>query len=161
MKVNLLAALLLLPATACFAVENSVSLPDNVPYYDKTIIQANVLNECTALGSDLSTHIAEALQQKGVTANRVAQLDASQGTTLEVQIVNLISAGNAYFGHRKNMSVRAKIVKDGQTVGENTFTRDSMGGAFGGFKGSCSVLDRVATTLGKDIAAWYTAKLPE
>jgi hypothetical protein len=29
-----------------------------------------------------------------------------------------------------------------------------MGGAFGGFKGSCSVLGRTVKALGKDIAQW-------
>jgi len=31
-----------------------------------------------------------------------------------------------------------------------------MGGAFGGFKGNCSVLGRTVKALGEDIAGWLT-----
>jgi hypothetical protein len=35
-----------------------------------------------------------------------------------------------------------------------TARRVSRGGAFGGFKGSCDVLERVVTAIGNDLAEW-------
>jgi hypothetical protein len=39
-------------------------------------------------------------------------------------------------------------------VAQTTLSRDSTGGAFGGYNGSCNVLRRCAIVLGKDIAGW-------
>jgi hypothetical protein len=50
--------------------------------------------------------------------------------------------------------VRGKLYQDGKEIGAFTGRRNSMGGAFGGFKGSCSVLGRTVKALGKDIAQW-------
>ncbi len=52
------------------------------------------------------------------------------------------------------MTIRAEMLKGGAVVGTTVLTRSSSGGVFGGFKGTCSILDRVAGALGKDVAVW-------
>lgn len=159
MKNALFAALLLLPAQYSSAAENSVLIPEDVPYYDKTVIQDNVVHECTKLGTGLSSYVATALTKESIDVTRSAELDLTKGTVLDIQILNLSSSGNAFSGHHKNMTLRVKLYKDNQMVDEHSFTRNSKGGVFGGFKGSCNVLDRVTETLGSDVARWYKTKL--
>lgn len=51
------------------------------------------------------------------------------------------------------MSIRADLKKGGATIASTVFTRGS-GNPLGGFSGTCAILDRVATVLGKDVAGW-------
>jgi len=83
---------------------------------------------------------------------------AGKGYAFEVEIVSVVSAGNAFTGHRKQVSVRGRLLEGGKEPVIFVGARDSMGGAFGGFKGSCSVLGRCLEALSKDMALWLKAQ---
>lgn len=152
----LLLAALFSPVIAISA-ETEVSIPQHVSYYDKNIIQENVQRECTTLGSDLSAHIAQAMEANGYKVRRIDASELGQPPMLDVKITNLMSAGNAFFGHKKSVTVMVKMQKDGQGGEPKSFTRATMGGIAAGFKSSCQVLDRAIEAIGKDIARWYKA----
>jgi len=46
------------------------------------------------------------------------------------------------------------LYKNGKRQAGFTASRVSGGGAFGGFKGSCSVLGRTVKILGSDVSLW-------
>lgn len=52
------------------------------------------------------------------------------------------------------MTVHGELRENGEITGTFTATRYSTGGAFGGFRGTCSILGRCVKTLGSDIAKW-------
>jgi hypothetical protein len=64
--------------------------------------------------------------------------------------------GNAFIGHSKYSRISGALYQDGDRVAGFRAVRASMGGAFAGYKGSCSVLGRTMKALGKDIAQWLT-----
>jgi hypothetical protein len=70
--------------------------------------------------------------------------------------VDAVSMGNAFLGHQKFTKVRGTLLQDGTKVASFKARRNSMGGAFAGFKGSCSVLGRTVEAMGEDIATWLT-----
>ena len=113
-----------------------------------------VLSEC-----QLPTQGVELLQSAARDAGvQVAVDDAAvksaKGRVFEVEITQVVSAGNAFTGHRKQVGVRGRLLQDGKEIAVFNSSRTSMGGAFAGFKGSCSVLGRCLETLGKDMALW-------
>lgn len=57
-------------------------------------------------------------------------------------------------GRQTFTKVRGTLLQDGQKVASFKARRNSMGGAFAGFKGACSVLGRTLEKLGEDIGAW-------
>ena len=59
-----------------------------------------------------------------------------------------------FIGHYKNTYVDVVLFEDGVKVKEAKLARSSIGGVFGMFKSSCSVLNRVNSTLSKDIVRW-------
>ena len=59
------------------------------------------------------------------------------------------------------VTVRGVLTQDGQNVATVTARRVSRGGAFGGFKGSCDVLERVVTVVGSDVAEWLAKPTDE
>ena len=145
------------PVTARAALDLSapVLLLTAVPYQDEDGIANKVIEECTELGTQLSESTAKYMSERGMSPLRQPSVDLkSARQALNIKIMSAVSAGNAFIGHRKSVSVRAELYKDGVLVAKTGKTRDSAGGAFGGFKSSCSVLERTVNTLGNDIAKW-------
>ena len=140
-----------------FTSASELSLPRPVPFAEDSDIAGNIRRECN-LGDKLAEFIAQFADAKGVATRFVASDAApSEGRFLAVEIRDALSVGNAFTGHRKSTSVRGRLYEDGQVVGSFRGRRDSMGGMFAGYKGSCSVLGRTVKALGQDIAEWLAA----
>lgn len=123
-------------------------------YSDPSAIAGAVLNDCK-----LPEQGAELLEVAGrnaglnVVRDELA-LKSGKGRTLQVEIVNVVSGGNAFIGHMKQVQVRGRLFENGKEIGSFSGRRSSGGGAFANFKGSCSVLGRCMETLAKDITLW-------
>jgi hypothetical protein len=146
-------------AAASAAQAVAYQIPENIVYKDITIIPGNIVDECKELGRQLSASLAAELTKTGVDVQRVAALDGAAGPVIDIKISNMVSAGNAFIGHRKSASVWVELRQGSEVLGAKGFTRDTMGGAFAGFKGSCTVLERAVLVLGKDVAQW-TQSIP-
>lgn len=143
---------LVLAAAPVFAAETRVDVP--VPLSASAIIAENIKTECS-----IGTVLAQSLQAKAggfgqtvVAGNTGA--DSGAGRSLQLEIVEAQSAGNAFIGHFKSTAVRGVLFEDGHQVASVTARRISRGGAFAGFKGSCQVLDRTVSRIGEDLAQW-------
>ena len=128
-----------------------VHIDENIPYRDKEEIDNRIVSECLEVGSIMSESLRESAAKSGVT---VVRDGLKQDTYADIAITSAMSAGNAFVGHAKGMAVSVNLYIDGKQVKKTTFSRNSMGGMFGGFKGSCSVLNRTAKVLGTDLAKW-------
>lgn len=120
-------------------------------------ISTNIVAECGLPEKQMADVIAQ-LQAAHYTVNSAVNTPPETGLYLKVEIRNAVSVGNAFIGHRKSVTSRAALFKNGAEIGSTTFTRDSMGGVFAGFKGSCTVLHRCTETLAKDIVGWIRGK---
>lgn len=80
--------------------------------------------------------------------------DAGDAGVVRVQITNVFGVGGGAYSGPKAISVDAEMLKNGKVVRQVHLRRSSLGGFWGGFKGTCSILQRCAVTLGKDIASW-------
>ncbi len=150
--VGLAAVLQTMGAQAADAV--TVTVQRETPFADDALIAGKVKRECT-ISADLPAILAEHGKKAHIDVQLVDKADqAIAGRVLLMEIVDADSAGNAFLGHHKSMTVRGKLFESGRQIGSFTARRNSMGGAFGGFKGSCTVLDRTAKALGRDIAEW-------
>ncbi|MGP1664765.1 MAG: hypothetical protein ACTS5I_02370, partial [Rhodanobacter sp.] len=134
----------------------AVSVPTVVPFAADAVIAGAVRRECQ-LGEKLSDFIKEYANEQGVAVTQVDQTSASsKGRVLVLEITDALASGNAFIGHHKFTTVKGRLYQDGTEVGNFIGRRNSMGGAFGGFKGNCSVLGRTVKVLGEDIAGWLT-----
>ena len=129
-----------------------------VPFADETIIAGKIKKEC-----DIQNQLADYLEEYAreeqkieVKFSSALNIEAS-GMVLDMQIKDAVSEGNPFIGHRKSTLVAGKLYRDGQLIGSFAARRNSMGGMFAGYKGSCSVLGRTVKSLGKDIAEWLKA----
>ncbi len=149
----------LLPLAALLAtgaaVAEPVSMIRSVPYADDADIAQKVRTECVKLNDQLAEFTRVYGGKQGVDVQLVDRIDTSApGRVLLVEITDAVSMGNAFIGHQKFSKVRGTLFENGEKVASFRGLRNSMGGAFAGYKGSCSVLGRTMEALGKDIAMW-------
>lgn len=127
-------------------------------YRDSGLIPKKIKDECTALGKVMSDSAKKLAAKRGVEIKHVDRVRKdSKGNNMMVEILNATSSGNAFIGHKKSMIIRGSLYVDGRLVDEVEFDRSSGGGMGAGFKSSCTVMNKVASKLGEDLAVW-TAK---
>ena len=137
-------ALLLVSPSADYAANNSVA--------------ENIKKECTLPAAQTEAVVA-ALNSAGITAQAAPSgAVPAKGRFLKLEITGAVSAGSVFIGHHKEVTTAAHLFVNGKEVAQTSKTRDSMGGVFGGYRGSCSVLHRCTNALGKDIADWVKAQ---
>lgn len=79
---------------------------------------------------------------------------AGGGTFVQLTVISVDGYGGGGWSGPKTMTIKAEILKGGAVAGTTVLTRASKGGIFGPVKGTCSILERVAGALGKDVATW-------
>lgn len=150
-----LAAFALLFAAQASAQALQVQRP--VPYSEDGDIADNIKQECK-INEQLADFILEYAKKNGIEVTFTGgPVDTAAGRALDVRITNAISMGNAFMGHQKGTTVAGTLYENGQKVASFKARRHSMGGAFAGYKGSCSVLGRTVKAIGEDIAGWLKA----
>lgn len=149
------AALMCASAVAVPAFAQSVQVQRSIPYSADADISNKVRTECAQLNTQLAEFTQEFGRENGLQIQLVESLDTSaEGRVLHMEIVDAVSMGNAFIGHQKYSRVRGVLFENGQQIADFRGRRNSMGGAFAGYKSSCSVLGRTLKALGKDIAQW-------
>lgn len=154
------AALLLAFATVP-AFAQSVQVQRVIPFAADADIQNKVRQECSQLGSQLAQFTEEYARKGSARVQLVDAIDTSaEGRVLQIEIVDAVSMGNAFIGHQKYSRVRGALFENGEQIADFRGRRNSMGGAFAGYNGSCSVLGRTVKALGRDIAEWLANPQP-
>lgn len=150
-----IAALGVLGLAATAVQAQDVAMARSTPFAEEAEVSRKIREECTKLQGQLPAYTREFGAEFGVDVDLVDAIDtAAPGRVLQVEIDEAVSMGNAFIGHRKYSQVRGALYEDGTQVASFKAMRTSMGGAFAGYKGSCSVLGRTIKALGKDIAQW-------
>lgn len=140
------------------ASAQAVQIQTATPYAEDADVSSRIRGECTALPTQLPAFIGEFGGPQGVEVTLSESVDATAaGRVLVLEITDAVSMGNAFIGHQKSVTIRGTLFEDGAQVARFRAARNSMGGAFGGFKGSCSVLGRNMRALGRDVATWLAA----
>lgn len=133
---------------------SAIVVQADVPFRNEDSIANNVISECIDLGKQFSDSFVKYAKQQKINVVQTEQALPETGRVLKLSIDDVYSAGNAFIGHRKSATVRADLIFDGKVVATTSKTRNSAGGVFGGFKGSCAVLEHTVNTLGSDVAKW-------
>jgi hypothetical protein len=159
MKRKYLVLLALVVPVVSFADNPQVTIAPVAAFSEPDLIADNIKAECNLPPYQAQT-VRHALESNGFQVT-VAEKDEvpSNGRFLQVRILNAVSSGNAFLGHRKQVITLVRLFENGNEVAKGTLARDSRGGLGAGFKGSCTVLERCADTLGKDIAEWLKKKI--
>lgn len=155
LKPSLFGLAILFAASSSVSFANSVAVQSSIPYAADSKVAQNIRTECVKLNSQLAQFTRDYTKKSNVKVELVDNLDIQQkGRVLQIEIVDAVSMGNAFTGHHKYSASRGTLYENGQKVASFDARRQSMGGAFAGYKGSCAVLGRTVKAMGKDIANW-------
>ncbi|KVL83949.1 hypothetical protein [Burkholderia stagnalis] len=142
---------LTLSASSAFAA-NPVLLETPVTYAPDASVIKQVRDECHI--EDLLTHrVGDVLRRNNRKGNGLLASEAD-ATTLRLQIMNVFGVGGGAWSGPKALTVSADLLEGGKVVRHTTVKRWSIGGIWGGFKGTCSILDRTAIFISKDLGRW-------
>ena len=151
-RIAVLAAPLLLAVVAIARAE-TITVPAEVPFAAGIDVTEAVRNECT-LQTRLPKFIVDGAERGvDVVIGDTAAENAS-GKVLQLEFTNILGFGGGAWSGPKSVTVTGKLYENGQLIGNFVASRYSTGGAFGGFKGTCSILGRCIETLGVDIGRW-------
>lgn len=135
----------------------TLNLQDLAPYEKGLPVPDAVRAEC-----QLELKVVELLQSaaarnfdKVVMVRDGSKGDAGQSLAMKITGITG-TAGGAWSG-AKFLTVDGTLRENGKVIGTFRATRLSGGGAFGGYKGTCSILGRCAKALSDDVAKWLTA----
>ncbi len=132
----------------------SVTVSRKTEFAETSGASRNVKAECT-LGTRLPGFIrdfAKAVDIDVVLADEVD--DNTAGRVLHLEVTNVVGAGGGAWSGAKSVTARGKLTENGEVIGNFVSSRYSGGGAFGGYKGTCSILGRCIKAMGKDISRW-------
>ena len=124
-KWTYLALLMFAAAPAAFAAD-SVIVQKPVSINDDADVPQAVLDECK-LDSEVPDAVAAKAKAAGVTTTFAEKVSGSEkGRTLQMEITDVVSDGNAFLGHHKSMTVKGKLYQDGNVVATFRDRRNSM-----------------------------------
>lgn len=110
----------------------------------------DVREEC-GLQSKIPEWIAENVE--GVRPNATAD----EGRMLTLEITHIEGAGGGAWTGRKKIALAGTLTEGGEIIGSFRAQRTSGGGMWGGYKGTCSILETCGEELGEDVADWLRA----
>ena len=155
MRLEKLAAALLLAAWA-FGVQAQDKLLVQVPaLLDASApITESVRRDCDVEGK-VGEHVFEKVSAKVPNAEKLPDpRKAGSARLLKVTIVNVTGVGGGGWSGSKSITIRVDLEQNSKVHASKMLTRQSGGGAFGGLKGTCSIMERIAVALGSDVASW-------
>jgi hypothetical protein len=145
-------AILLAPVLGIAKENYFLQLP--VAVDPATPIPEAVKNECAVEMLIGNYAFAEIGKRAGSVQTITEPAQAGDGKTVQITILAVRGWGGGAWTGPKSMTIRVDL-KNGETLaGTTVLRRNSGGGMFGGFSGTCAILERVAGALGKDVAVW-------
>ena len=103
----------------------------------------------------LGNHVFQAVSQLDGGAEQVDSIDkAGQLKVLQLTILSVHGFGGGSWSGAKSITIKANLVQSGTSVQSIVLQRSSKGGVFAPVSGTCSIMERIATALGRDVAAW-------
>jgi len=133
---------------------DTVKIQRSIPYASTAQVPAAVKDQC-----QLQTKVPDFISQSAGGSVQLVDgaLNRKVGRVLELEITEVHAPGGGAFSGPKWMSVKGELYDRGKQIGSFRAKRYTTGGAFGAFKGTCSLIGRCTKALGEDIARWLAA----
>ncbi|ASU38464.1 hypothetical protein hmeg3_09240 [Herbaspirillum sp. meg3] len=125
---------------------------------EQTPIEPSVKAEC-AVDRILGNHVFQKVADKYPGTLQVTDpAKMEKGRVLKLTVLSVQGIGGGGWTGPKAVTVRADLVQDGEVVQTVVKREHSRGGVFGGMRGTCSILEIVAESLGRQIATWLVSQ---
>ncbi|SDD46278.1 hypothetical protein SAMN05216345_109130 [Cupriavidus sp. YR651] len=142
-------------SSASALAASQVVLETPVTYAAGAGVVEQVKTECH-IEDILANRVGEVLRKrnKGGAATIEADANPNGAQVLRLKITHVLGIGGGAWTGPKAITVVAELLEDGKITRQTKVNRWSVGGFWGAFKGTCSILDRSAIFISKDMARW-------
>jgi hypothetical protein len=139
--------------------DDTITMSERAPFSREAHIPPAVRTDCQ-LESKLPDFIEKYSRSANIPLNVIpGKVDPHKGKVLKIEITNTMGTGGGAWSGPKSVTAVGELFENGKKIGSFTSTRYSGGGAFGGFKGTCSIMGRCVKTMGKDISIWLKSPI--
>lgn len=119
-------------------------------------IARNVRSECNVEGLVGNQVFAQVAKRWPGTETVAPKAPVGGAKVLRVTLLSVMGTGGGAWSGAKSISVRADLQQNGKTLQTTVLNRQSGGGFWGGTMGTCAIMERIAVTLGNDVAGWMS-----
>jgi hypothetical protein len=117
-------------------------------------VEPAIRDECAA-DMILGNHVFQKVADKFPDSLQVQDATKMQkGKVLKLTILSIQGIGGGGWTGPKTMTVRADLLQDGEVVQTVVKREHSRGGVWGIMRGTCSIVEVVTESLGRQFAAW-------
>ena len=134
----------------------NIYISATVPYKEVKNINIKIRQEC-AINTQMVTYLVKYGAKNGINFI-VSNNPKKSDKVLKLTIDDAVSAGNAFRGHKKFVSISGEIKQNGKVISSFRAARKSGGGFMGRYKSSCAVLGGAVKRLARDTAEWAVTK---
>ncbi len=145
---RLLSVAVLGAAVLCPAAQAAPALLTPVTYDPAAAVPDRVKEECR-IDFQLESEISNALARRFKLPN--SKTTSTDGETVRATITYVLGAAAGSWSGPKSITIQVELMNNGKVERSTKLHRTSM--PFG-FRGTCSILDRDARALGKDVVKW-------
>lgn len=140
-------------SSAAMAYEKTY-LETPINYLPEASVISKVKDECN-VESMLDQHLGHNLGRLNKGEGTVIEgSNEINGHILRVKIARVMGVGGGAYSGPKSITVVAELLDGDKLKRQTRLTRWSLGGVFGPFRGTCSILDRAAISIAKDLTHW-------
>ncbi|MBC7699617.1 hypothetical protein [Aquabacterium sp.] len=146
----------LLTSSAAALAANRVLLETPITYAPGASVVEKVKQECQ-IENMLETRVGKAfgnLNKGGDSTISTGAQATDDAAVVRLRITHVLGVGGGAWSGPKAITIDADLIEKNKVVRHTKINRWTTGGAFGGFKGTCSILERSAAAIGKDLARW-------
>ncbi len=123
-------------------------------YDAQVLIGKKIKDECE-VDNLVGNHVFGRVNEKFPASQQIQDPGkAGKDKVLKLTILSATGAGGGSWSGSKSITLRADLAQNGQVIRTLVKQRGSRGGPLGGFKGTCSILERDAQALAKDVVTW-------
>jgi hypothetical protein len=139
------------------ALAETIVIDDKVVFAKGSNIKPAVKNEC-GLENKFANFLEQYISDTGISVVR-ASSDGAKGVSkrLHVEIDRVAGAGGGGWTGGKMVHAFGTLTENGKVIGSFKVQRSSSGGAFGAFKGTCSLMGRDVKSMARDVSQWITS----
>jgi len=156
----LLSGLLALGVCGPAPAEDKIAVVVPATLDPNAAIGENIRRECAieaGIGNEAFANVSK--RYPGIEPIRDLNQAAPGARVVRMTIVGALGAGGGAWSGPKSITIRADLIQNTKVLATKILRRQSNGGAFGGFKGTCSIMERITVALGRDVAAWLPRAL--
>lgn len=131
-----------------------IAVQKTIAFSNESDVRDAVKSECK-LQTKTPKFVKQFGRRNGLNIQLVDDLDQSSiAKKLHIEITRVYAPAGGGFSGPKWMQAEATLIENGRAVASAQSRRNTTGGYFAAYKGTCDIIGRCSEAIGEDFALW-------